>query len=306
MKPFNLENLKTRYLAGETFQSLAMELGVSACTIKVWLVKAGITPRTKKEALSVPRTEVDSGEICRRYLAGEPGYTIATSLGVSRQVVNKRLVEAGILIRNWKESLLIQGISHPTERMSQADRQQLTAAAHNATRGKKQTLEHRCKVSASNEANPKSSPLEIQMKSLLRSRIGTLVIVPQKSVGPYNIDLALTMDSIAVELFGGHWHAHGKHASGYRKRLEYLLDAGWTPVIVWVSHSYSLTVGAADYIVALRKMLRTQEAPRRQEHVIWGTGEVIPADQRDPNTGARKVRFHGTYRPRGNDGRFRK
>jgi len=96
---------------------------------------------------------------------------------------------------------------------------------------------------------------------------------PQKAVGPYNVDVALDEFPIAVEIFGGHWHSYGRHATRFRKRFDYLLNAGWLPVIIWVTRNHPLEIGAAKYIISLTKKLRSGKALIRKEQMIHGGGQ---------------------------------
>ena len=62
--------------------------------------------------------------------------------------------------------------------------------------------------------------------------------VPQKAIGPYNVDLAV--GSVAVEVLGGEWHGYKPR---HRERTEQILDAGWSMVFVWDTPTYPLAVG---------------------------------------------------------------
>jgi hypothetical protein len=98
--------------------------------------------------------------------------------------------------------------------------------------------------------------------------------LPCKAIGPYNVDIALA--PIAVEVFGGAWHGGGRAAARWPKRIRYLLDEQWHVVVVWVEHARDpLTIGAAEYVVALRDQLRRNPALVGQYRVIRGSGKEI-------------------------------
>ncbi|MDY6811182.1 MAG: hypothetical protein SW127_19565, partial [Actinomycetota bacterium] len=103
--------------------------------------------------------------------------------------------------------------------------------------------------------------------------------VLQKACGPYNIDIFVARYSIAVELFGGHWHSHGLHAERFRKRFDYILNCNFIPVIVWVTRNYPVEQAAIDKIVAIGEESRHNKAIWRTEHVIRGDGNVSAIGQ---------------------------
>ena len=205
-------------------------------------------------------------DISKRYLAGEPEYKIAESLGVSRPVIERRLVEAGIRKRTPSEVTKLA-----MQRLSPAERQRLVSAAHAAVRGVTQSEEHRCKIAITRER--KQTGVE-RGERLLAEKLRNfgLATTFQKAVGRYNIDIAIHEGSIAVEIFGGGWHGHGRHAARFRKRCDYLLNHGWLPVIIWVTKNFPLERPAVDYLISLSKIASRDKSLRRQERVLRGDG----------------------------------
>jgi hypothetical protein len=194
-------------------------------------------------------------------------------------VINATLAGRGLKFRGRSEAQSLR-----LSRMTPEGRLELTEKAHAAVRGVPQSEEHCRKIAAWREANPgwKSGPAEAELAVMLED-LG-LAVTPQKAVGRYNVDLAVTETSVAVEVFGGNWHAAGAHADRYRKRFDHLLDAGWLPVIIWVTASYPLRVGAANYVFALHEAVRRGEPRGRQEHVIRcdaETGSVVEYEAAD-------------------------
>jgi very-short-patch-repair endonuclease len=249
------------------------------------------------------RKNIDITDLVRRYEAGETVLGLSKHYGIARTGIIPRLKYAGCRIRGRTETMTAilaarYKDSTPEERL------RITEAAHAAVRGKKQGIKQRIKIALANEANARQSHLEKWFCSKLAESV--ISFVPQKCVGPYNVDIALTESRIAVEIFGGHWHRAGRHAKRFRERTDYLIDAGWLPVIVWSVSDKPLGAGAIDYIVSLHERICRGEPGGCQEHVIWGTGECLPADQYDPNTGSTIVRFKGSYRVRDENGRFTK
>lgn len=235
----------------------------------------------------------DIDELCRLYRADWSCVDLAKRYSVGRMVVRNRLIERGIALRSFSESHRIAAA-----RASKEERARRAAAAHDAVRGKRQTPEHRRKIARKKEAL-QSHATRIERILADRLRGHGFSVVLQKAIGPYNIDLAITSPPIAVEIFGGHWHSGGRHASRYRERTNYILDQGWAFVAIWTGRDYPLESGAVKYIVALAEKMRRGKAKRRQEHMIYGNGKpstlgerklnglpVIPGPQpRDNSTG---------------------
>lgn len=215
----------------------------------------------------VKRIVLDCEMLYRRYLGGESENVIAKSLGVSRSVVKRNLLACGIARRGQSEAETLKW-----SRMTPEQRRVQVAAAHDAVRDTPQSEEHRCKIASGCERLLSNvSRIDRRCYAMLESC--GLKPVLNKAIGRYNVDVALPESSIAVEIFGGYWHAAGSHATRFRKRFNYILDAGWTPVIIWVSRDYPLEFGAIEYIAALPERMRLDESLRSQEHVIRGDGE---------------------------------
>lgn len=211
--------------------------------------------------------DLDVKDIARRYLAGETEQSIAKSLSVSRSVIKRRILSVGVRRRGNSEArvLMWQRIQSP------ADRMRIVSAAHDAIRGKRQSLEHRTKTAKTREIKKSSIGRgEILLADMLE-KVG-LNVTLQKAIGPYNVDIAVHEGSLAVEIFGGNWHNSFSHARRFRERCDYLLDCGWLPVIIWVTKHFPLEKRAVDYLVALSQRQGFGKTIRREEHVIRGDG----------------------------------
>jgi very-short-patch-repair endonuclease len=195
---------------------------------------------------------------------------IANQFGVSRGLINKRLKSIGIVPRTRSDAMFVR-----MSQTSKKERIRLTKAAHDSIRGQKQNFEHRCKLAITLENKGIVKSLnERKLIKMLKDK-GFDDIVPQKAFGPYNIDVALSKSRISVEIFGGGWHAHGLHAKRFAKRIKYILDCGWTPIIIWIDErTCPLGVGAIEYIITLSKKISTSKALRCKEHMIRGNGNT--------------------------------
>lgn len=212
----------------------------------------------------------DVDDMVIRYQSGESEKKLAEYFGVSRNVIASRLENAGIVRRSIKEATQTF--------LAQASPEYLknrVKGANAAIRGSTQTEEHRAKIASFYERNPtaKTSFLERAISEEL-TKLG-VVFTPQKAVGRYNVDIALTEQSIALEIFGGHWHASGSHATSFERRSKYLFDSGWTIIVCWVSFTSSefIPSAIADYAIGLQEILSRNPSSRCKHYVIRGDGK---------------------------------
>jgi very-short-patch-repair endonuclease len=219
------------------------------------------------------RNDIDTNDIIKLYLSGIGYYEVGKILGCSPPLVRRRLVSAGINIRSQGEQLAITQQSRGIEW-----RTANTNAAHDALRGMTRTQEDRCKVAITRELKQLGvAGHETKLSDWLNCN--GIEVIQQKSVGMYNIDLALPEFSIAVEVFGGHWHLSGRHAARLPERHKYIRDHGWLPVYIWATTAKPLSFACADYLIALCERMRGGESLIGEKHVIWGNGQRITRGQ---------------------------
>lgn len=213
------------------------------------------------------RTDVDTHDLCSRYELGESELALSKHFGINRATVRRQILKAGISPRGPRDANIVSAM-----RLSPEFRSSRAQAAHNSVRGKTQTEEHRRKIALSIERSPKHiSPAERRLADMLRLK--GFDLTPQKAIGRYNVDIALNIDRIAVEVFGGNWHSAGRHARRFRKRTDFLLNSGWHVVLIWIDGNYPIEQGAVDQIVSLSDLIRCNKTIQPQEWVIRGDGQ---------------------------------
>lgn len=270
MDNLNIIDLHARYMAGESFTALAPTAGVKkGDTIKAIFIKHGLPLR---KVAAPNRHAINADQLLQ--MVNEPlsVNVIAKRLGVDRGVITRRLKELNITPRNRSEAMFLR-----MQQTTPQERQLLTRKANIAIRGKKRTFEDLCKRAVGKQNIKYASALELKIiQHLAHFRVET---IPQKAIGPYNVDIALADNPIAVEVFGGNWHASGRAASRFRKRFDYLINAGWLPIIIWVTNSYPLSTRAAQKIISIMEESRHNQSMWGHEHVIGGNGEPCPIGQ---------------------------
>jgi uncharacterized protein (DUF433 family) len=265
--PVNTDDLIREYQAGRSVKEIARQFSVSEPLIYQRMRKAGVPTRGKR--LDVPVIELLS-----RYRAGESEKALSEALGVSRPAIRRRLLEAGITPRDGSASMYLRMAGTTPEQ-----RADLSRAAHDAVRGKRQSDAHRCAIATTRQRlQSGTSPGEMALAEMLAAR--GIPTVPQQAIGPYNCDLGAY--PVAVEVFGGSWHWSGRHILRAPERFRYILNASWDILAVKIEvRRHPLTSATADYVAAYIESARRDPARRREYRVIRGAGETLTAGSAD-------------------------
>ncbi|KKL03543.1 hypothetical protein LCGC14_2625110 [marine sediment metagenome] len=213
----------------------------------------------------------NADDLVNRYLSGESINQLSKIFGISRSVAARILTENGIELRNQSEAEKVKW-----DRMTAGQRERQVDAAHKATKGKEKTFEVLCKAAIAREKKPSNiGKDEIRLKRMLETR--GHIVIGQKAVGPYNIDLGVVASetTVAVEVFGGWWHWYGKHAAIIDKRFRYLLNRGWYIIVVNSTDRHPITENTADYISDLINSISRNPPTFCKYWVIRGAGELI-------------------------------
>lgn len=260
----DVNNIINLYLSGKGLREISKIVRHKPETIKRVLIENGITLRVPANA----RKNLDSDLIAQLYESGESANALAVRFGVSRSAINRCLRESGIVVRGSSEANKLTASKRSPE-----EKRLYAQSAHDAVRGKSQSEETLCKRAKGVQRNFRTfaSPYEADIAEHLTLR--GVEFVPQLAVGRYNLDFGIS-DHIALEVFGGGWHAGGRHALRFSKRSKYLFDRGYTIVICWITLKERFDPSAvADYIVRLRDVLRSDPTTRCKHYVIGANGE---------------------------------
>ena len=243
------------YVAGRNGAEVCRETGISHSVLFRHLKKQNIPIR--------PRTVVDEKALCRIYVRGVSCNAVAQQFGIERIVVDRILREHGIERRGRSEAERLKWRG-----MNRAKRKAQVAAAHAASKGHIKSLDTLCQMAATRERNLscQTSPYEADLVAMLEER--GIVGARQKAIGPYNCDFAAA--SVAVEVWGGHWHWHGPHRSRVDDRFRYIMNAGWNILAIPVNASSALTLAVADYVAAYIEETRRNPPAVCEYRVVWG------------------------------------
>lgn len=236
----------------------------------------------------------DVDDMIRRYQSGVSVLELAAEIGVSRGVITHRLGRANVAIRGRSEA---EGLKWSRRKASPDYRaivERQCSGAWRGTTGRVRSESERIKgaLTHARKATSRMGRYEAEVALILSAR--GVAVDPQTAVGPYNVDLGIASHRVAVEIQRSQKRA-GRPDSVRRERIEHILNAGWSVLIVycppgakWEGRRTRLAkvekfdVGAvADEIVAFGNLARALPPGRGKHRVIDGHGKPSSALRRD-------------------------
>lgn len=276
LPPFDMDDLIGRYQAGESMKSLTSMFDLSPSYIRKQMSKRGIA-RTRAEADALRSANatgpVWTTEAIRLYESGMSQAEIGA-------VVGKHQATVSTVLRKYAETRDASEAGRlQWAKLSPIERRLQTQAAHHAVRGKTRTLDDLERRALGKQlAQSHATEQERHLASALNN-LGIDTVL-QQAVSKYNLDIGAS--PVAVELFGGGWHAYGRHAARMPQRIEDIANAGWNMLIVWDLNWKSFDQAAVAHdIAAYVEQSRRDPTFRRQYRVIWGDGEFYSAGSVD-------------------------
>lgn len=217
----------------------------------------------------------DVESFVKLYLAGMSLKQCSDKFGVSRRALERRLKLRNLPVRGRSEAERLKN-----SRQTIAQRRKQVAAANAAVRGSTAPMP----ILLARARTRYERLLHIgKFERALHRELGKrkLSASQQTPVGKYNIDLTLDVPRIAVEVVTA-WRDRAKSARP--QRAEYILDQGWTVVLIFIDERRrgKPNIGAlADKLVALAKVLSRNPSSRRQYGMLSGDAEPLPAARYD-------------------------
>ena len=157
--------------------------------------------------------------VARQMTIGE----IATFAGTGHRTARKWLDDVGIPRRSPSEEKALKMAN-----LTPDERESVMRGCRVATRGMKQTDEHRHKIARTKQDRAVLSDDESEIMGALNA-VG-LNPIPLYAVHRYNIDFAFPDVKLAIEYNGGNWHNTPKKRRGDEIKTAYLESQGWTVV----------------------------------------------------------------------------
>lgn len=214
-------------------------------------------------------TPAQIDDLISRYRSGENQSQLATAFGISQASVSRWIAKRGAQISRSEAEIRKWAAMSPEQRAAQV------ASAHTAVRGMTRTIDDLERRAIGKQRTGAHATAE---ELLLARHLNDLGIetISQQAVGKYNLDIGA--EPVAVELFGGGWHADGRHRARLPERVKYIADAGWNLLIIWTHkvHRFDMPTVAKDALAYL-ELSRRDPTFRRQYRVIWSDGKLIAA-----------------------------
>jgi very-short-patch-repair endonuclease len=253
--------------------------GIGESAINIIFKFRGISKRTSGEqgrinGLKRRESRLNGDEVERLYSEGIGVGGIGDRMGVAPNVIRRLLEDRGVHLRNRSEQQFAR-----MGRTSFEERQCLARKANETVRGRPTSKESRIKAAKTyqEKRDRRSSDLEKLFEEMMSDR--GINLIPQTAIGRYNCDF--TINSVAVEIWGGGWHFTGEHAARFSERTNEIFDCGFDLLILPFTKPDTLTSDVADHIATFLKELSSNPPIERQYWVIWGAGQALVTGGRD-------------------------
>ena len=210
-------------------------------------------------------------DLVKRYRSGTSFLQLSHESGICRNVLGRRFRELDIPLRSQSEQ---EKLKWQTIKLDRAAVVRQMSRAWEGRRGSHDPLERRIRRAKTNyERLLHVGRHERALYEALRDR--GMPVSQQTQVGTYNLDLSIDPPGIAVEVQLS-WLRGGK--SVRPQRLEYILDQGWTLVIIVTWRKRPLNISAlADDLCALADRRSADPSLWGQYRVIDGEAQNVPA-----------------------------
>lgn len=258
---FDIDRAIEMNKSGKTVAAIARELGIGKGIIHRRFRAIGY------EAIKLPSIDpVLRPEVASLYKSGHSELALSKKFGSSRNAIRRILIELEVDVRSQSESEALKW-----ELMSQEQRSNQVKAAHEAVANKPPEFFRSAAIKQA-IAKEKSLAKACDMERLFMSAFNErgYPVIPQKAVGPYNIDLAIR--GTAVEIHGTsstpHTHAY------YRKRIMDLLESGWNVIYIKTTGNLSIQC-ATDKVCRMIDFIESDKSFIRHYGMVRGSGEFV-------------------------------
>lgn len=242
---------------GNTIKFAAEQVGVSYPVLCSKLKNMGVKSckRSGNNRIDIPVDEIKS-----MYESGESENAISKHLGISRAVIRKGIIRAGITPRTQSEAEKLKW-----SKMSNEARSNQVKYAHDACRGKPRSFSAKCALASARQKIKYDFLIglgEIEFSELLSDR--GFDFIAQKAVDTYNVDFAI--GNIAVELTAD-MGRYRRNNIKENDRVKYLTKRGYSVLAIELDSVRTL-VNCSDYIISTINEMRSLKPIDSQYRVI--------------------------------------
>lgn len=247
------------YVSGKTATQVAQRFGSSKAYVYKVLRRHGVDAH--------PRKNVAIGnDAVAAYVSGLSENAVADMFGVSRACIRAALKKAGVHIRNQSEAEALKWSQMTSEQRAHQVAKAHIAAANRTPESIQNVMLKNAITSARTGA--KIGFLEQEFTDAIRAR--GFDVVQQFPFDRYNLDLASGRTAIEVHANTANPHSYPM----YRKRIVYLLKAGWN--VIYIKCIGKIDINAAtDEVCRFIDLTQRDESFVGQYRMVRGSGELV-------------------------------
>lgn len=208
-------------------------------------------------------------DLAERYLSGVSMEKLAAETGMKYTTIKDHFLKDGVQLRTIQQRNKTRYSG-----TTLSCRRKLTEKANRTMRGRPmlRTAMEKGALTRSKgrcRSGAMIGKYERELLPFLRDR--GFEVTPQKSVGPYNVDIAV--GSVAVEI--STMTNHPALNTAFSKRTKYLIKSGYTVMYIWASGRFFPRAVTADKVIAMAKFAQRNPTSVRKYRVIRGTGQHV-------------------------------
>lgn len=280
MTDTRLDNAIAIYLSGESVETAARQIRIDGELVRRTLKERGLQrTAAENEALKARKAGKRFREryaeiwddVVNAYRAGMSENQVSKQFKIQRPSVRRILERSGVHVRNQSEAEFMKWRHMPEEK-----RQAWAEKTRQRATGRTVTIEEKIKRALTVERKCLNQSDQERIMLGWLEQLGAKNLIPQKAIAAYNADIGAF--PVAVEIFGGNFHASGRHAARFVERCHHFADLGWALIVVWCDRTSSpLTIDAAKHVVAFMDEVNRCPSLIGQYRMIGGSGELFAA-----------------------------
>lgn len=192
--------------------------------------------------IMVAKINVDVSKVISMYKGGASVLSIANTLGHSRNVIERRITEAGLPLRTASEANKLRMAN-----LTPDERQKLSRAAHEAVKGS--TRRHESLVCRAMDIQRRAKVSKLEQLCHQELALRGVSTIPLMAIDKYNVDLGFLAGKVAIEVHCN-FHTEQRKAVQDARKLCYLAAAEWWPCYL---HEKTLSAFTFDTLASICK-----------------------------------------------------
>lgn len=214
----------------------------------------------------------DINNVIDMYNRGISPNNIANIIGVNRTTINRHLVENGIVLRGQSEACKLKW-----SKMTETERKRQVQKAHQTVRGTKHSIATKIKTAKSfYQRGLRVGLFEIELIEILSKYF---TVRHQVNIGIYNIDIAIDIPPIAIEV---QMNNRSKITTPKSlQRIKYISSKGFFIIYIISLDKYASIdlFSVAQKIISFIQVNSSNHSIYGKYMMIGGDGKPFPSDR---------------------------